>query len=70
MDKNCLAVQDCQARPQAFQSAHILRFSLNNATVGAEITSAGREFHKLTTLLVKKLCITSSRDRNLKSLQW
>ena len=24
MDKNCLAVQDCQARPQAFESAHII----------------------------------------------
>ena len=30
MDKNCLAVQDCQARPQAFESAHILLFSINH----------------------------------------
>ena len=30
MDKNCLAVQDCQARPQAFESAHILLFSMNH----------------------------------------
>ena len=32
--------------------------------VGAEITSARREFHKLTTLLGKKLCLTSSQDPN------
>ena len=30
MDKNCLAVQDCQARPQVFESAHILLFSINH----------------------------------------
>ena len=30
MDKNCLAVQDCQARPEAFESAHILLFSINH----------------------------------------
>ena len=30
MGKNCLAVQDCQARPQAFESAHILLFSINH----------------------------------------
>ena len=30
MDKNCLAVQDCQARQQAFESAHILLFTINH----------------------------------------
>ena len=28
--QNCLAVQDCQARPQAFECTHILLFSINH----------------------------------------
>jgi len=44
-------------------------FFLNNDTVGEERTCTGREFHKFTTLFVKKLCFTNSLDLNLKSVR-
>jgi len=36
--------------------------------IGSETTSVGREFHKVTTLLVKELCLVSSWDWFLTSL--